>query len=189
MANANLTRKQASTMLTALGWRTNTSARLTQAIKDFQRMWNLGTALEVDGVLGPKTSAALRTSYGRRKDGKPDMSANFSAKEFACKCGGKYPGCRRIWASRPLLQLAERVRKIKGSWSPLSACRCTRHNQYVGGASASKHLSGTAMDVPSKLRLTRGEAREARAVGVGYSRSTSMVLHVDLGPSRSWVYG
>ena len=61
---ANVTRSQASTMLTALGWRTNTAARLTQAIKDFQRMWNLGAALSVDGIVGPKTRDAISARTG-----------------------------------------------------------------------------------------------------------------------------
>lgn len=188
MALKDLTRSQAGTMLTALGWRTNTSARLTQAIKDFQRMWNLGRALSVDGLIGPKTSAALRVSYARRKAGKSDMSANFSAKEFACKCGGKYSTCRRVWAPRSLLQLAERIRKEIGPWGPLSTCRCFSHNRAVGGSTQSKHLAGTAMDVPSSYRLTKAKASNARALGIGYSRSSNLVLHVDTGPSRTWAY-
>ena len=44
--------------LAALGWRVDTTARLAQAVKDFQRGWNLGAALAVDGDPGPKTRAA-----------------------------------------------------------------------------------------------------------------------------------
>ena len=58
---ADLTRAQAQTILTRLGWRVNTSARLTAGIKDFQRGYNFGSVgLSADGVLGPKTSAAMR---------------------------------------------------------------------------------------------------------------------------------
>lgn len=186
---ANVTRSQASTMLTALGWRTNTAARLTQAIKDFQRMWNLGTALSVDGIIGPKTSEALRLSYARRKQGKSDISAHFSAREFACKCGGRYSGCRRIWTTRAALQLAERIRRIKDRpFTPVSGCRCTQHNRAVGGATQSKHLLGQGFDIPSSLGLTRTQARQAGALGIGYGGRTGRVIHTDTGPSRTWVY-
>ena len=104
----NLTRGEAATILTALGWRTNTAARLTQAIRDFQGIWNLGAALKADGIIGPATSDALRLSYARHKAGKPDISAHFRAREFQCKCFGRYAGCRRIWTPRKVVQLAER---------------------------------------------------------------------------------
>ena len=186
---ANVTRSQASTMLTALGWRTNTAARLTQAIKDFQRMWNLGTALSVDGIIGPKTSEALRLSYARRKQGKSDISAHFSAREFACKCWGRYPDCRRIWTTRAALQLAERIRRIKDRpFTPVSGCRCTQHNRAVGGATQSKHLLGQGFDIPSSLGLTRTQARQAGALGIGYGGRTGRVIHTDTGPSRTWIY-
>ena len=185
---ANVTRGEAATMLTALGWRTNTSARLTQAIRDFQGIWNLGKALKVDGIIGPATSAALRTSYARHKAGKADISAHFRAREFQCKCFGRYAGCRRIWTPRKVIQLAERIRSLKGPWTPISAGRCSGHNRAVGGASRSQHMPALALDVPSSLRLSISQARSLGATGVGYGGRTLRVLHVDYGPSRSWVY-
>ena len=185
---ATLTRGQAATMLTALGWRTNTAARLTQAIKDFQGIWNLGTALKVDGIIGSKTSDALRLSYARHKAGKPDISAHFRAREFQCKCFGKYAGCRRIWTPRKVVQLAERIREEVGPWSPISASRCSGHNAAVGGARASQHLTALALDVPSSLGLSISQARSLGAKGVGYGGRSYRVLHVDYGPARSWVY-
>lgn len=185
---ANVTRGQAATMLAAMGWRTNTTARLTQAIKDFQGIWNLGAALSVDGIIGPKTSEALRLSYARHKAGKSDISAHFRAREFQCKCYGKYSACRRIWTTRKTVQLAERIRKIKGPWSPISAARCFGHNSYVGGARSSRHMVGDALDIPISLRLTINQARQVGAQGIGYGGSTYRVLHADYGPTRSWVY-
>ena len=76
----------------------------------YQRIWNLGPALKVDGIVGRKTSDALRLSYARHKAGKPDISAHFRAREFQCKCFGRYAGCRRIWTPRKVVQLAERIR-------------------------------------------------------------------------------
>ena len=185
---ANLTRGQAATILTALGWRTNTATRLTQAIKDFQSIWNLGAALSVDGVVGPKTSDALRLSYARYKAGKPDISANFRAREFQCKCFGKYAGCRRIWTPRKVVQLAERIRAVVGPWSPISAGRCSRHNAAVGGATRSQHLTALALDVSRWEGLSISKARELGATGIGYGGVSKTVQHVDFGPTRSWVY-
>ena len=186
---ANVTRGEAATILTALGWRTNTAARLTQAVRDFQGIWNLGKALKVDGIIGPATSDALRLSYARHKVGKPDISAHFRAREFACKCWGRYAGCRRIWTPRRVIQLAERIRQAKGPWSPVSAGRCSGHNSAVGGATRSQHMPALALDVPGSLRLSIQQARSLGATGVGYGSRTRRVLHVDYGPARSWVYG
>ena len=185
---ANLTRGQAATILTAMGWRTNTAVRLTQAIKDFQGIWNLGSALSVDGIVGPKTSEALRTSYARHKAGKPDVSAHFRAREFQCKCYGRYAGCRRIWTPRKVVQLAERIRKEVGPWTPISAGRCTQHNRAVGGATRSQHLTALALDVSRWENLSISKARALGAKGIGYGGRTYRVLHVDYGPTRSCVY-
>ena len=185
---ANLSRGQAATILTALGWRTNTAARLTQAIKDFQGIWNLGPALKADGIVGPKTSAALRLSYARHKVGKPDISAHFRAREFQCKCFGRYAGCRRVWTPRRVVQLAERIRTVVGPWTPISAGRCSGHNAAVGGATRSQHLTALALDVSRWENLSISKARALGATGIGYGGVSKTVQHVDFGPTRSWVY-
>lgn len=177
---------EAKSILAYLGWRVNTTARFLQAVKDFQRMWNLGTALSVDGNVGPKTIAALRLSKSRRAAGKHDISANFSAVEFRCKCGGRYSNCRRIWAHRNLVRACEKYRTKVGSFTPISACRCESHNAAVGGSSISQHRYGNAVDIHQKLTGNQVQALRV-ASGIGIQRATGLVRHIDLrhlGPSN-----
>jgi lysozyme family protein len=144
---ANLTRAQAKTILYNLGWRVNTSARLTQAVKDFQAGWNLGPALSVDGSVGPKTSAALRLSESRRRAGRTTASANFSFKTVACRCGGKYGSCRRIFYKRKRLSGITR----KGAWDiPLY-----QHVAALQGIGLSEVLQplATQQDLPLTYRV------------------------------------
>jgi peptidoglycan hydrolase-like protein with peptidoglycan-binding domain len=170
---------EAKSILAYLGWRVNTTARFWQAVRDFQRMWNLGTALSVDGKVGPKTIAALRLSKSRKAAGKGDISANFSAVEFRCKCGGRYANCRRIWAHRNLVRACEKYRGKYGPFTPISACRCDSHNAAVGGYVYSQHRYGNAVDL-----IPEGTANGVQALGVasgiGIQRATGRVRHIDL---------
>jgi hypothetical protein len=167
-------RDETAAILSAMGWRVNTDARYVQSVKDFQRMWNLGPALKVDGIVGRATLAALRKS----KNAGGKISANFEAREFACKCGGRYADCRRIWAHRSLVQGAERYRSLVGPFTPVSACRCASHNAAVGGYHRSQHIHGTAMDVVATQHVTRVTAlRTFPAIGI--NRGSRSVRHLD----------
>lgn len=172
--------------LATLGWRTDTAARLDRAIRAYQAAWNLGTPLEVDGVVGEFTTAALEISLARKAAGKADLSKHFSAWEFACKCGGRYADCDRIWPSLTLVRAAETYRTLAGRFTPVSACRCPRHNKAVGGFSRSQHLHGVAMDVPAVYSVKRVKALGAFAA-LGINTSNKTVRHVDnrqLGPDN-----
>jgi hypothetical protein len=177
---ANLTRAQAKIYLHNLGWRVDTSARLTQAIKDFQAGWNLGEALVVDGSLGPKTSYALRVSEKRRREGKKTASANFSFIDVRCRCEGRYASCRRIFFKRKAFQMAEKYRRHAGSFRPVSACRCPSRNRAVGGSSTSRHVSGLAMDVPAMYSVSRVKSW-LLATNIGYGSVSRRVKHIDVG--------
>lgn len=183
-------RAEARTILAMLGWRVNTDARLTQAILDYQGACNLPgiAALAKDGKVGPATIAALRMSRDRRNAGKHDISANFSAREFACKCGGKYSDCRRIWISRNMVIGAEKLRTIYGPFTPISACRCPRHNVAQGGSPQSQHMTGYALDIPARFTVAKIKGlRYFHAIGHNGSVSTGTVRHVDnraAGPSN-----
>lgn len=180
--------------LTTLGWRTDTPARLDQAVLDFQSGWNLGPALAKDGNAGPATRAALAKSMSRHAAGLPDYSEHFDAAEFACACDGRNADCRRIWSPRSTVRLAEKYRAIVGPFTPDRACRCPAENARVGGAARSQHLYGKALDVPI-YKVTPQQLRDARigANGIGtYTyRGTRYVRHID---NRSkavnpWSYG
>lgn len=188
---ANLTRAQAKTILANLGWRVNTSARLTQAVKDFQAGWNLGPALSVDGSVGPKTSAALRLSEARRRAGRTTASANFSFKTVACRCGGKYASCRRIFYKRKAFQMAEKAvayyKKRGVGYSTVSACRCPSRNRAAGGSATSRHPMGLALDVPGRFSVQTIAAQKF-ATHIGWRRNADgnrVVVHIDMGAGRS----
>jgi zinc D-Ala-D-Ala carboxypeptidase len=174
----SLTRAQQVTILTNLGFRVDTAARFTQAVRDFQRGWNLGTALRIDGDPGTHTQDALTLSEARRRAGVPTMSAHFSFKEFQCKCGGKYAACRRIWTLRPHVQRLEQYRtKINRPVTVVSGCRCPDHNEAVGGARSSQHMFGSASDLTGP---DRGTVRSFRIfAGIGFAASDDGVRHLD----------
>ena len=184
--------------LQALGWRDDSR----QSIMDFQRGWNLGPALAVDGSAGPKTRAALDLSMNRRRAGRSDFSENFNAREFMCQCGGA-AGCRRIWIMRQVVQLAEDYRKIVGPFSPARACRCPVYNARVAGAKNSQHLYGAALDLPV-FNVRPSVGRTLGATGVGYYKTSrgECIRHLDLrhisgnnttgarvGAPTTWHYG
>jgi len=176
---ANLTRDQAITYLRRLGWRIRSTGEYNQAVKNFQRGWNLGAALSVDGIVGPHTSAALRLSEARRAARLGTASAHFSFSEFACKCGGRYSSCQRIWILRTQVRAMEVYRaRVGGPVGVVSGCRCVSHNHAVGGASSSQHMYGTACDIGYALHDTTVAALHVFS-GIGRSASTHLVRHVD----------
>ena len=181
---ADLTRAQAKTILYNLGWRVNTNARLTQAIKDFQAGWNLGAALSVDGSLGPKTSAALRLSEARRRAGRTTASANYSFRTVRCRCDGKYASCRRIFQKRKAFQMMEKFRTHAGNYSVVSACRCPSRNKAIGGSPTSRHVSGLACDVPAVYSVAKVKSWKL-ATHIGYGSVSKKVKHIDMGAGGS----
>jgi hypothetical protein len=188
---ATISSTTAKAILKALGWRTDTDARYKQALRDFQGGWNLGASLEVDGLLGPATSAALTSSNNRRKSGLSTASSHFSFNEFACKCGGKYAACRRINGEgskgsdrhvlRNLVAGLEILRSnyYRNGMSLVSGYRCDGHNQAVGGASSSQHRWGAAVDISPVASTSQVKALK-RFSGIGYQGSTGKVRHVDV---------
>ncbi|MDO5704250.1 MAG: D-Ala-D-Ala carboxypeptidase family metallohydrolase [Paracoccus sp. (in: a-proteobacteria)] len=108
---------------------------------------------------------------------------NFWPAEIACR------GTDRILVNEDALDRLQSLRDALGR--PLivnSAYRSPEHNTRVGGAKASKHLSGTAFDVsmanhdPASFITA---ARKAGFAGIGtYPRSN--FIHIDTGPARTW---
>ena len=171
-------------ILALLGWKVDTDRHAIQATEDFQRMFNLGPALVVDGKLGPKTYAALVICRDRKVAGKSDISEHFSVWEFKCKCGGKHETCRRIWVDRQIVQACEKIRTKIGPFTPLSTCRCDKHNAAVKGYKRSQHRLGFAIDfdVPQLTAKQMTALRVADAIGVG---ANGKVRHIDLRASGS----
>lgn len=158
-----------SQVLSALGFR---------SVEGFQAAFNLGPALVVDGIWGPKTEAAGVLSFTRHNAGQSDLSAHFSAREFACRCGGTLPGCEKTKVLRGLIASLEVYRTIVGPLLIVSGYRCPQHNARVGGVSNSQHLFGAAADIPA-ARSVSSVAHLRQFAGIGYQHSTGLVVHVD----------
>ena len=75
-----------------------------------------------------------------------DISKNFSRSEFTCKCL-----CGFETVDVELLRVLEIVRAYFNKPVKInSACRCKKHNAYIGGALESKHMMGMAADIVVK---------------------------------------
>jgi len=164
-------------VLERLGW---TGANPLTATHAFQQGWAYGTPLAEDGIVGPKTIAALKVSFAALSAGKGTASQHFSFREFACKCNGTYSNCSRVWVRRELVSALETLRSsyYKTGLVVVSGCRCQRHNRAVGGASASQHMNGTAADVVPVATVAQVRALK-RFSGLGYVK-TGRVSHVDM---------
>lgn len=175
---ATLSTRQAKAMLEAIGF-DNANRNFGFAVEGFQRGWNLGAALDVDGICGPLTSDALATSYARHRKGQSTMSAHFSYVEFRCNDGGRFPECQRVWMLRSHIRRLEVYRaKIGGPVRIVSGCRCKRHNKEVGGATSSQHMFGAASDIQG-LRTVAQKERLKLFAGLGFKQSNRKVIHVD----------
>ena len=79
------------------------------------------------------------------------LSKHFKLTEFDCKCNGL---CKTTPIHDDLIEKLEMLREKAGN-KPLhinSGYRCQKHNNNIGGAKHSYHLSGMAADV----RLPKG---------------------------------
>lgn len=166
-----------------LGFPVATDDQLAWSIGAFQAGWNLGDALLVDQVAGPKTSAALSTSLLALKPGATTgtASAHFSFSEFHCHGVGS-PTCLGVFVIRPLLVGLEAWRAI--DWPSglpiLSGYRCAAQNgKYANAAPDSLHLHGGGADVPQRYDPTHVESRRIFS-GIGSAKHNGLVQHVDM---------
>lgn len=173
--------------LRALGFRGDQ----TDAVRVFQATYRRGryreNPLKVDGHLGPATSEALSRCI--KNDGR--VSRHFRYIEFQCKCGGRYADCRGVVLTSEVVRLAAWLRR---EWYPngltiVSAYRCPGHNAAVGGTKASRHLVGDAIDLPARIAYARRDELPEIAKGIGYSRSTGLIQHLDTRDTPAvWTY-
>ena len=173
-----LTAAQAAAILVELGWPKTGS--LSAFVKAFQEGWHLGPALKVDGIVGPITSEALRTSLVMHRAGRGDASQHFSFNEFHCKCGATLAGCKGTLILRELLESLEKLRATNypNGLTIVSGYRCQIWNHQAGGAIQSQHMYGAAADVQYATDYKNVEALDSFA-GIGKSASTDKVRHVD----------
>ncbi|MBQ8693394.1 MAG: DUF882 domain-containing protein [Synergistaceae bacterium] len=116
-----------------------------------------------------------------------DLSAHFSKKEFACKCG-----CGFDTPVPELVDKLEIFRELCGNRATYinSACRCVKHNAKVGGAKNSQHVKGTAADIRLIPGMTVDQmAKLAEQAGFDGIGIYSWGIHVDVrGYKARWDY-
>jgi len=134
----------------------------------------------------PHTQPSIVTY--KRSEATTKLAPNFTAGEFFCKCGY----CAPQLVSPEVVAKLQLLRAALGDkpMSITSAYRCRTHNTNVGGASASRHLVGDAVDISiagvSWQELVR-EAKKIGFTGIGYGQHLGFI-HLDLGEAREWDY-
>lgn len=181
----------------------NTENKLILCIKDIQRLLNkFGYNLDVDGLVGNKTIAAIRDFQSKNSlvvDGivgektLAKLSSNnytwndiknFKKSEFTCNCG-----CGLNNINLQLVRILDQIRDDFNS--PLiitSGCRCKSWNAKVGGVQGSKHVLGKAADfyikgVPVSTTLNYCESLVKKGIiRYTYTNSTNMsgAVHIDI---------
>jgi hypothetical protein len=111
------------------------------------------------------------------------LSPHFVLSEFACRCGGKLPGCRVAVALPALVTGLEALRTLAypHGLAIESGYRCPERNRQVGGAKDSQHQYGSAADVALVAQL--GDvARLGVFSGIGWQQvgGRQLVRHVDV---------
>lgn len=124
----------------------------------------------------PSDAVTLRSTKGR-------LSPHFRVEELACPC----ENCDRVVVHWALIELLQHIRwRIGRPVIVTSGFRCAAHNQQVGGASASRHLTGLAADLQCNTLSPKEVADVAKRCGAGgigvYPRHT----HVDVGEEGRW---
>lgn len=171
------------------------------AIKQFQAAMSLG----VDGIVGPKTWAALKGEI---------IVPRITEADMVCTCG-KYCNGMPNASTIGVRILIERIwRELEKTYpgvmiyvtnnahpTPDGAVaggqRCERWNKERGGATSSQHLYGTAADIYGKLAGVKdSELRQEienialwlnTKGGVGYG--AKYIVHVDIrGKKARWKY-
>lgn len=117
-----------------------------QATKDFQA----AQGLEASGLFDSETEETILQALTAAEEKVADFWEEirfFKREEFRCKCGGRHCGGFPAEPSEALARLADRVRSHFGAVMTVSSgVRCITHNAVVGGAVASRHMAGKAMD-------------------------------------------
>ena len=117
-----------------------------------------------------------------------DLTNNFSAKEFACRCGCGFQDIN--------LGLVDILQNVRDNYPhPLiitSGFRCPEHNRNGGGSPESSHLKGLAVDIAcpdstSRYILLRTLVVYFSRIGIAKS-----FIHVDIDYDKTtgvmWTY-
>lgn len=182
-----MTNKQIQTALNKIGINCGEvdgiiGAKTTAAIKTFQR----ARGLDVDGIAGKYTQAELQ----RKETVDWSKVKYFEKSEFHCQCGKYCKGSNYYPApiSAELIKILDKLRAYLGK--PIyvtSGLRCPKHNANVGGVSDSKHQSGHAADISwdginAQSKNTMISKAYSYGADYAYTNDSNMsdAIHVDV---------
>ena len=116
------------------------------------------------------------------------LTRNFTDDEFKCSC------CHKEKMDRNFVARLQTAREIAGAPFHInSGWRCQEHNDEVGGAKGSSHLTGHAADIRAATSQKRfvivNALREAGFERIGIAKT---FVHVDDDAAKSqrvmWLY-
>lgn len=207
-----MTIKQVQALLAYLGYDPGAvdgaNGRNTMAaVRSFQAR----EGLDVDGIPGAKTQAALLDAVAQGRGYTPEAAAPgdeaektgtfwddiqfFTREEFRCQCGGKYCNGFPAEPDEEAVRCDDEIRRRAGV--PLrvnSGLRCDRWNLEQGGATGSYHRTGQATDLApiggsisvAQLYAIAEEVQAEMLPGRGGLGIYSWGIHQDNGPKRRW---
>ena len=113
------------------------------------------------------------------------LSKNFRAGEFRCKCGK----CKKALIDDVLVAQLQAIRDHFGaSVNITSGYRCAAHNAAVGGNSQSSHMQGMAADIVVSGVKSQAVARFAESMGIVRVGLYDDFVHIGSGSTkRFWV--
>lgn len=120
------------------------------------------------------------------------LSENFNVSEFACHGSGC---CSNVLIDDTLVTYIQKIRDHFGVPVTISSgYRCTKHNQRVGGASASRHTKGSAADIIVKGIAPAEVAKYAESIGIKgiglyETNKDGHFVHIDTRTTKSFWYG
>jgi len=114
-----------------------------------------------------------------------DLSKNFSASEFRCKCG-----CGFESPSAKLVQILQELRDESGTALTIaSGCRCTLHNKNAGSTIlglVANLKKGNPGDVTASAH-TRGEAADIAVNGLAKEKLYDLIVTMHKARKLGWL--
>lgn len=114
--------------------------------------------------------------YNTDKHSTEQLSTNFKAREFDCKCGN----CSRTLIDDKLVNYLQTIRNhFEMPITITSGYRCASHNAAVGGSSKSKHTTGEAADIQVTGVEPLEVAKYAESIGIKGIGLYDNFVHID----------
>lgn len=145
-----------------------------------------------NGAIVNNEVSATMGYYKIQKGTKVSLSKSFISYEFDCHGSGC---CSVTLINEKLVDILQQIRDYFNSPITItSAYRCVNHNRSIGGATASKHMSGDAADIVVAGHTPAEVAKYAESIGVkgiGLYETDfdGHFVHVDTRDNKSFWYG